>query len=172
MKRSSWIALVVSLVLIGVVAYFYAAGRSSPETFSPDMAKSMISAMQDAVKRKSVNSIMKYVHEDADHLYAGMKPNQLRNLLARAFFDSKTLRADCSNVSTHAGQTTTSVEFDLSLKNEDGNLAAEDYSGHINLKLQRVSVGHLFGLYHTNEWRIVEATTTGRDPMSMGQFPD
>ena len=172
MKRSSVVALSICLIILMLVGVVLLSSRNSPEILTPEYANSIIENMQGAVKKKSVGSLMSYFSDDGSDKFANLSHTQLRKTLARAFFNSKTLTAECKNVAVHPGASGTDVEFDLSLKNEGELVTAEDYNGHITLHMKRETVAHAMGLYRTQEWRIVGAQTTGRDPASIGQVND
>ena len=169
MKRSSLVALGLSLIILVALTLVLLSSRNAPETLSSESANAMIQTMQGAVSKKSVGTLMSYFSDGSDAKFANLSHSQLRKILQRAFFNSKSLTADCKNVTVHPGTSGTDVEFDLSLKNEGDAVSAEDYNGHITLHMKRESVSHAFGLYHNQEWRIVGAASTGRDPASIGQ---
>ena len=170
MKKSSVFALGLSLVILIVLGIVLLSSRNAPETLSPEYATSMVTDMQTAVKKKNVGTLMSYFSDVSESKFANLSHSQLRKILQRAFFNSKTLVAECKKISVHPGTNSTDIEFDLILKNEGDMVSAEDYNGHITLHMKREPVAHSMGLYHTKEWRVTGAETTGRDPASIGQL--
>ena len=171
MRRSSWLLLITSgaLCLCLAVAFLLTRGDNGGP-LGPRQAEAMIKDMQDAVARKQVGGIMKYVDDQPETHLANLRPDQLRLLLARAFRGSGSLHATCSHIHVTGDARQAVVEFDLSVKDSEPNMIAGDYDGHITLGMRQVDVSHLLGIYHSKEWRIVTADTSGKDPASMGEF--
>ena len=131
MKRSSWVALVLSVIILTTVGVALLSSRNAPETLTPSYANSMVQTMQGAVSKKNVGTLLSYFSDDGEGKFANLSHAQLRKILQRAFINSKTLTADCKKIAVHPGKTGTDVEFDLTLKNEGDTVSAEDYNGHI-----------------------------------------
>lgn len=170
MHKSSWVALGLCAVLIVCLGGAYLISRGAPEALNQEQATQMLQQMQEAVAQKNVDGIMNAISPDADVHLATLRPDQLRLMLAKAFRESGKLHADCTNIAFQGGTGDATLEFDLSVKQEAPNMVAEDYAGHITLRLRRVDVPHLLGLYHTKEWRIVGADSTGKDPSTFGDY--
>jgi hypothetical protein len=133
-------------------------------------AELMLNDMRDAVRHKDVGRIMDHISSDPDTRIAGLRPDQLRLIIGRAFHSSSDLKATYSNFAFAGDAGSATVEFDLDVTDNGPNMSADDYKGHITLRLKRADISHLFGLFHTREWRITAADTTGRDPLSFGDF--
>jgi hypothetical protein len=170
MRKSSWVLLGICLALAACLGFAYFLSQTSPEVLTQEEALQMLHRMQDAVVRKDVGAIMATISPDPDTRIANMNVDQLQLLLARAFRNTGKLRADVSHVSFQSAGGDATLEFDLNLTQENPQLVAQDYQGHITIHLRRVEVSHLLGLYKTREWRVVAAETTGPDPSAFGDY--
>lgn len=172
MKKSSWMVLGICVALSACLGFAYVLTRPGPEALTREMAVEMLSKMQEAVKRKSVNGIMEFVAPASDIKLANLKPNQLRMLLANAFRNSGKLTARCTNIAYENEREQARLAFDLLVRQETANMISDDYNARITLYLKRVDVPRLFGLFSGKEWRIVGAESTGKDPSSFGNLTD
>ncbi len=168
MQRKSWILLLISFVLCSSLGFAFFLSRSSPEVLTKESANSMIEEMKKAVSHKSVGGIMAYIAPDPEVEIAKMHPDNLALLISRAFHVSGKLIADCNNLTFVGSGESPTTEFDLVVHHQEQSMTAEDYRGHIKLRWRRVNVPHIFGLYHTKEWRIFSAETDGKDPSTFG----
>lgn len=171
MKKSSWIILSLCIVLAGSLVTIWRLSQMGGGTLTEAQARSMIQTMQDAVAHKNVNAIMSYIAPEGENKIVNLQPDQLRALLARAFYNAQGLSADVSHFTFAggAGEEAT-AQFDLVLSHDEGGMKSEMYTGQITLHLHRVDVPHLFGLYSTHDWRIVAAETTGPNPKEFGDL--
>ncbi len=169
MRPSSRIALALCLLLTLALGFAYRLSRATPEALPEQAALQMLRSMQDAVQRKSVGGVMAYIAPDAGTRIANLNQDQLRLLLARAFRGSGNLRAETKNVRFTGGDQDAVLDFDLAVFNTGDGSVGGDYTGHVTLHLSRVETPHLLGLYHTREWRIVSADSTGRDMTGIGE---
>ena len=170
MRKSSWIVLGICAALIISLATAYILSQTGPDTLTQQQAEGMVKEMQVAVRHKNLNTLMAYLAPNDDIRVANLHPDQIRVLLARAFQAMKEPRAEVTNLTYAGGVKDATLAFDLAIHNDGPDHTATDYTGHITLQLQRVSVPHLLGLYRTREWRIVAGSTTGLDPSNFGDY--
>jgi hypothetical protein len=170
MRKSSWILLGISVVLLVLLGFAYLQSQNAPDTRTEAQAVEMLKRMQSAVAHNNVNGIMDMISPDPGTRIGNMRTEQLRVMIARAFRQSGPFRADFSGISLHPSQNEASLEFDLQVTHlMDGNVG-RDYSGHVTLQLQRVDVPVMLGIFHTKQWRIVRAETPGADPSLYGDY--
>lgn len=174
MQKKSWIILGICLSLLGVLWIYILQSRGAPRPLTQPQMVSMLNHMRDAVEHKNVRELMSYVSPGDQTRISNMNVRQLRVLLTRTFSDSDTLQADYSNLIFKGGEVGSDAlaEFDLVVTHHLPEGVADDYRGHISLKLQSMEIPHLMGLYHTNEWRIVNARTNGPDLSTYGDYID
>lgn len=170
MQRRSWILLGICVALLASLGFAYVVSQSPPPELNQASAEKMLTVMNDAVRRKDVGAIMNYVTSDSESRIAGLKPDQLRLMLARAFRSTGSLEPQTTNVTFQNAGDTATLEFDLNVKSKESDMLSTPYSGHITLKLKRVDATRLLGLVHAQEWRVVGAEHTGRDLTSFGDY--
>ncbi len=170
MQRKSWFLLAFCAVLAAFLGMSYLLSQPSPQTLTQQDAMQMLKKMQDAVAQKNVNAIMATIAPQPDTRIAHLNQDQLRLLLARAFHNTGTLRANYQNVTFTGGTNDATLEFDLTVSQEAPGLSSEDYKGHITLRLKRIDVPRFWGLFQAKEWRIVGADSSGPDPMNFGDY--
>lgn len=170
MQRRSWILLGICAALLASLGFAYMVSQAKPPELTQAQAEKMLMVMNDAVRRKDVGAIMNYVTPESDSRIAGLRPDQLRIMLARAFRGTGRLEPETTNVTFQSNGETATLEFDLNVKSQEADLLATPYSGHITLRLKRVAVPRLLGLYHAPEWRVAGAEHTGRDLTSFGEY--
>jgi len=168
MRKSSWVAIAVCVVLAAFLAFAYLWTPSSPETLTQQDGNQIVDKLKDAVAHKNADEIMAFVSPDPDTKIAGLNQDQLRLMLMRAFHNSGTLKADVSNVALVSVRNEATLAFDVVVKDSTPDMLAGDYTGRITLHLRRMEIPHLMGLLHAKEWRIVGAETTGPDPSAFG----
>jgi hypothetical protein len=168
MRKSSWIVLGISVALVVCLGCAYLLTRSTPETLTKEQAAQIIKEMQEAVRHKNVNAIMAYVSPDPDTKVAGLDQEHMRRLLVGALHRMDDPRADVANLVFAGGTDDATISCDVAVHNDGPNQSIVDYIGHVTLQLKRVDVAHLFGLYHTKEWRIVGGTQDGPDVTGWG----
>jgi len=170
MRKTSWIVLGVCVVLVLCLGAAYILTRTTPDSLNKDRAALIITQMQNAVKHRDVNTIMSYVSSDPETRIAGLEPDRMRRLLASALHRMESPRADVTGLAMTGGGDTdeATLSFDLTVHNDGPGQVVVDYTGHVTLELKRVDVPHLFGLYHTREWRIIGGTQNGPDITSWG----
>jgi hypothetical protein len=159
--------LATCVVLAAFLGVAYLFSQPTAETLTQEDATAMLQKMQEAVAQKNVNAIMSYIAPQPETRIANLNLDQLRLLLARAFHNSGTLHADYSKVVFTGGSSEATLEFDLVVANQLPGVTSDDYKGHVTLHLKRVDVPRLFGLFHSKEWRIAGADSTGPDLMDL-----
>lgn len=169
MQKSSWIMLGICGVLLCCLSFAYVLSRVGSGTLTRDEATAMVHRMQDAVKHKDVGAIMDAIAPAPETRIANMTPDQTRLMLARAFRSMQNPAADITEITFEGGDKDATLGFNLKVYQSVQDMKASDYQGHITLHLGRVEVSHLLGLYHTTEWRITSATSTGPDPSNWGE---
>ena len=169
MRKSSWVALGICVVLAVGLAFAYTLSRSSSETLTREEALALVNTMKEAATHKDVNTIMSYVATDPETRVVNVNPDQLRLLIARAFRSAGKIRPEIAHFSFAGGPNEATMEFDLTVFNDHGDGVSQDYQGHIILKLRRLEMSHLLGLYQTREWRIVGGSSTGPDLNNFGE---
>ncbi|HLI47121.1 MAG TPA: hypothetical protein VKV18_00310 [Chthonomonas sp.] len=176
MQRSSWIALGLSVLLIAILAVSYFISQERPRQFDATQAQQILHDLQEAVRQKDVEGIMRYVAPNT-RLIGDMDAQKARLLIARAFRVMQNPQPTISDVQFHddnegkgVGLEEPSVSFYLNLRDQGPDYTSDEYAGRITLYFRQVSIPHLFGLYHTAEWRIVHVETTGPNPDSFGDF--
>lgn len=169
-KRSSWIVLGICVVLSMCLGAAYLMSQNPTPTLGRREAEAMIKQMQQAVRRKNAGAIMDYVSSGDDVKIDNMRPEQVRLLLVKAFRSMNDPRAEVTNPVFTGNERAASFSFDLKLHNDGPDIDSIPYEGHITLNLQRTTVSQWFGLYKTQEWRIVNAATTGPDPALFGDY--
>jgi len=170
MKKSSIIALGAVGLLSVLLVITYLGTRSGPEQITKEEAVTMLNTMKSAVEKKSVGVIMDAIAPSADGKYADMTREQLRMTLARAFQGSGDLTPDFKKITFDGGNQAATLSFDISVKNTQGGMSADDYKGHITLYLKRVEVPCLLGAFKAMDWRITKAESTGPNLSTFGEF--
>ncbi|MCS6777250.1 MAG: hypothetical protein RMJ43_10635 [Chloroherpetonaceae bacterium] len=170
MQRRSWVLLgICMMLLLGLGAGYYLSTMAPPE-FTDAEARQVLESMREAVRRKSVGQLMDYIAPDPEVRIAGLRPDQLRVMLARAFRGTGRLEPLTRNVRFQREGEMAVLEFDLEVQSRDVDMLSTPYSGHVTLRWKRVEVPRLLGLYRALEWRIVAAEHTGRDFNSFGEY--
>ena len=82
----------------------------------------------------------------------------------------QSLRQSTPGLVLHNDGDESTAEFDLKVVHHMAAATGDDYSGHIVLHLKQVEVGHLLGLYHSREWKIVRADSNGPDISNYGDY--
>ena len=170
MRKSSWIILGICAALIAGLVYAYATAGPPAGPMTRPQAVDMLHTLQKGVAQKHVGLITGCISPAPDVVIANLHPEQLRYLLVRAFRNSGKLHAECNNISFTSTDQDATVGFDLLIQDIDSGMIADDYTGRVTLRLRRVDVSHLLGLYHTKEWLVVSADTTGKDPGTYGDM--
>ncbi|HLK57694.1 MAG TPA: hypothetical protein VKU00_14100 [Chthonomonadaceae bacterium] len=170
MRKSSWILLGVSVVLLILLGYAYLQSQNASENLTEAQVAEMLKKMQDAVTHRNANGIMDMISPDPGARIADMHPDQLRVMLARAFRQSGPFRTDISGVALQSSPNEANVQFDLEVQHVMDGGIGKDYSGHVTLEMQRMDVPVLLGIFHTKQWRIVHAETPGADPSMYGDY--
>ena len=170
MQRRSWILLGICAALLFCLGLAYYLSNTPPPTLTQAQAERMLETLNTAVRRKDVNTMMDYVSPEPETRLAGLRPDQLRMMLARAFRSTGALEPQTSNVTFADQGDKATLDFDLKVNSRESDMLSTPYSGHITLKLTRVSILRLLGLFHTQEWRIAGAEHTGRDLTSFGEY--
>jgi ketosteroid isomerase-like protein len=170
MRKSSWIVLGICVVLLFCLGFGYLLTRTPPGDLNQQQAQAMIKDMQSAVRHKDVDGIMRYIAPDDETTVANLKRPRMRMVLAQAFRAMPSPQAQVNNLMFASIGNEATVDFDLKVKSEGADFTSDIYQGHITLHLKRVPVPHLWGLYHTSEWRIVGGSTTGPDPNNYGDY--
>lgn len=170
MKRSSWIAIGISSLLIAGLIAAYFASQGGHETLTQEDAIQTTKKLEEAFRNKSVGAVMDHLGTGSDTRISDIGADQLRMMLANYFRNSDHLHADLSNYTFSTVGLEGMLQFDATLFNNSGDSVKEDYHGHITLHFRRVVVPHLFGMYKTKEWRIVGVDTTGPNLSGMGEY--
>jgi hypothetical protein len=170
MQRRSWILLGICAALLACLGFGYYLAQAPPPELNQARAEKMLEVMKDAVRRKEVSTLMSYVAPDSEARLAGLKPDQMRIMLARAFRSTGRLEPETSNVTFQNSGKTATLEFDLNIKSRESDMLSTPYSGRVILRLKQVEVPRLLGLFHGTEWRIASAEHTGRDLNSFGDY--
>ena len=170
MQRRSWILLGICAALLTCLGVAYYLSNTPPPTLTQAQAERMVETMTAAVRRKDVNTLMNYVSPEPETRLAGLKLDQLRMMLSRAFRNTGKLEPQASNLSFTTTGDKATLDFDLQVTSRESDMLSTPYSGHITLRLSRVSVPRLLGLFHMQEWRIAGAEHTGRDLTSFGEY--
>jgi hypothetical protein len=170
MERRSWILLGICAALVACLGFGYYLSKASPPELTQPQAEKMLNVLNDAVQRKDVGAIMDYVSPDSETRLAGLKTDQLRLMLARAFRSTGRLEPTTTNVTFQNSGNTATLDFDLSIKSKEADMVSIPYAGHVTLRLKRVEIPRLLGLFQTQEWRIASAEHTGRDLTSFGEL--
>lgn len=170
MQLRSWILLGISAALLLCLGLGYYFATLTPPTITQARVEQMLGEMNAAVSRKDVNTLMNYVSPESETRLAGLKPDQLRLMLARAFRSTGKLEPQTSNIQFQDNGNSATVEFDLVINSKESDMVSTPYSGHVTLRLQRVEIPRLLGVFHAQEWRIVSAEHTGRDLNSFGDY--
>lgn len=170
MQRVSWILLGIALLAVLCLGMVYVFSSREPATLTEDRAVAMVHKMQHAFAMKDVGAIMDTIAPGNDIRVAHLSRGQLRGLLARAFQAMRDPEADVSNIALAVAGDQATLGFDLVVHDKSPQLDSIPYTGHITLNLQHVPISHLFGLYRTEEWRIVGGSTTGPDPSNYGGY--
>ena len=170
MKRKSWMILGVSLALVACLTLFYLFSQSSPEKLTKEEAISLLQKMTLSFEKKKVDGILNQISPDSQSRLAKLSPDQIRAMLLNYFRNSERLHADTNSLIYTVGLDENQLQFDLVVHNDSGDSRNEDYAGHITLRLKRMEVPRLFGLFHAYEWRVIGAETTGPDPSVFGDY--
>ncbi len=170
MKKSSIVALGAVGLLSVLLVIGYLASRSAPERITKDEAVTMLNEMKSAVEKKNVGVIMEAMAPSPEGKYAEMNREQLRMVLARAFQGSGDLTPEFKKITFDGGNLAATLAFDVSVKNKQGGMSADDYKAHIILYLKRVEVPRLWGVVKAMDWRITKAESTGPNMSTFGEF--
>jgi hypothetical protein len=169
-KRSSWIILAISALLLGLLAFLYVQSQQKPPDMTQSRIESMLDKMKDAVAHKNIRALMSFVDQSSETRISKLNVDQLRLTLSRAFNNSDQLEALYTGLALHNNGDESTAEFDLKVVHHLSAATADDYDGHIVLYLKRLEVPHLLGLYHSREWKIVRADTNGPDLTNYGDY--
>ncbi len=170
MKKSSWLMIGACVVLLLGLWGVYSLTQKPAPGFTEEHVTHMLTAMKTAVEHKDVRGIMSFVDEAPETRISRLNQDQTRLLLNRAFHQSGKLQAEFTKLELHPSETDATADFDLEVKHHMAEGDGIDYSGHITLHMRQVEVPHLLGLYHTMDWRITRAETTGPDLANYGDY--
>ena len=169
MQKSSWIILAICGILAIFLGFGYFISQQKQPDLNQQTAELMLQKMSEAVNKKDSSSLLKYISFEPSTRIADMKPDQLQLMLVRGFRNTGKLNATTSNIVLKPAYGEGTLEFDLVVKNTEGDVVSDIYAGHITLKLRKMDEAHLLGLYHIPEWKIIGAEHTGRDLNSFGE---
>lgn len=169
MQRSSWVALGLSILLTALLTVGYLSSRSKAQHFDAAQAEKVLHDLQVDTRQKDVEGIMRYIAPNT-RLMGDLDTNRVRLLLMRAFNAMQNPQPDVSDVQFHDDPDEPSLSFLLNLRDQGPDYTSDEYGGRITLYFHQANISHLFGLYHTSEWRIVHVDTTGPSPDTFGDF--
>jgi hypothetical protein len=170
MKKSSWIALSVVILLLGGLIGLYTVSNKPTPGFNQEHIVSILDTLKSAVNHKDVRTIVSYLDESPETRVSRLNSNQTRLFLSRAFQQSGHLNAEYKNLQLHPSEMDPIAEFDLEIKHSLPEADGTDYNGHIILHMKQVEIPHMLGLYHTKDWRIARAEVSGTDLANYGDY--
>jgi hypothetical protein len=170
MQKASWIALAVLVALIGFLGINYALSGSGAERLDRQKATAWLEKMRMAAERKDVGTIMNAIAPQSEARIADVNPDKFRLLLMRAFRTMGSVRIQTSNIRFEGGEgDEAELSFYLVVRNVSPEMVAEDYKGDITVRLRRVDVPRMLGLFQGKEWRVVEAHSSGPSLSTFGE---
>lgn len=160
LRRSSWLVLITAVVLLTVAALLYV---HSFNTTAPPMSQRVVESIlergRSAVERHDVGEIMDLMSPNARIM--GMNPDQLRIMLNRSMKElgPGSLLISWKNLVVRPLHDSAEASLDLSIGQKTNSADIQYYDTHVDLQLEKVQTSHWFGLFHSEDWKILTATS-------------
>ncbi len=158
MRRSSWIAIAVAIILALYLVYIMVAPRKQPlRPLTEIQVAALLNQGDEALHRKDLDGIFTLL---APHIkILGASQGRLRATLARDFQETGPLIATWKNLQFYGGRTSATATFTLMVGEDTPGMEAEYFNYPITITLKPVKIPTYFGLFHTTQWRITNVQT-------------
>ena len=168
MQRSSWILLGICVFIAVTLLTTYHYSTKQTAEMNQAVAFAMVHTMQKDVRDKNVDQLMSFVDPSSMTNIADNTPKRIRKIIAQALAAMHSPRAVVTNMQYSAGTNQVVVEGDLNIEDDGPDYSSSLTSGHLTFYLKPVTTSHMFGLWHTKEWKITRAAWSGQNPDSYG----
>lgn len=155
MKKSSWIILIIVLVLFGVLIY---QGTSNHSNLSDEeQISALLSDGRSAVEQKSLRRALTYISDDYTDS-SGLSADAVRAMLIRAFRDNAKYSVVLADTNIQIKDENALVSFTATVyANYNPTDAMEVFSGPIQLQLRKEKSRKWF-IIPVSNWRITGAS--------------
>lgn len=164
MKKSSKVAISLSLIVVVYIAGLYMLSGRTPASYTHQDGINLVRRLQNDVANRDESDIISQISPDESTKIANMRVPELRQLLARAFFAMKNPHAEVSQLQVNLDGSDAVISGNLSITDAGNDFSSRISQGHIILYLQPTKVPQFFGLYSASKWRIIQVTWSGEDP--------
>ena len=160
MRRSSWIALVLAVVLLLTAGALYRISSAQP---APPMTRrlgvEMLERGKRAVETSDADALMALFTDDA--MILGRRPDDFRKVIEKAFSELKgNFRVETSHVEVETGSANAEIRFVMDLGQRDERMDAVYFPQvRMRAKLVKALTPRWLGLFHVEEWRVIELTS-------------
>ncbi|MBC7528607.1 MAG: hypothetical protein H7308_13795 [Chthonomonadaceae bacterium] len=161
MKTSSRLALGGIFALFALLFLGYRLTRTEPAIFTMEKASALLQRMETAVEKKDAGMLLGEVSSSPGVKLNGLKEEQIRFMLAKAFRSTGKLKATTDNVKFSGGDSEAQVNFHVVVKDYGNDATSELYNANLMMRFRREEVSHYLGLVKSQEWRIVEVNSDG-----------
>ncbi|MDE2125078.1 MAG: hypothetical protein KGJ62_00630 [Armatimonadetes bacterium] len=170
MRRNSWLLLAAAGVISVILGVGYSIAGAGSGGTPQQQVSALLSRLKTAAEHKDTGGVMNAFATQSNMRVTSMNRDQFERLVDRGMNDAGTLQIEMNHISIVPSGPEMIAEFDLGINESRKEYQAQDYTGHIVLRLRRVSVATWFGLVRVRRWRIVSADTTGPDPANFGDY--
>ena len=170
MRRNSWLLLAAAGVISVLLGVGYSIASAGAGGTPQQQVAALLNHLRTSADHKNADGVMEAFASQSNMRVSSMNYQQFERLVDRGLNDAGTLQVVMNNLSIVPSGQEMIAEFDLVINESRQQYQAQDYQGHVVLRLQRVPVSSWFGLVRTRQWRIVSADTTGPDPANFGGY--
>ncbi len=160
MRRSSRIVLLLAVVVLvtALVLYLRISNSTAPRMTAEEAAR-FIARGKVAVEQGDTDAIMNMMSPQARIL--GRNTDDMRTILGSALSQIRGhLNVKTRNLHFKQSRSTAELTFDLDLVQDTKGVSATYFlDHHFTVKLERTTSTHLLGLYHNEDWLIIELTS-------------
>jgi hypothetical protein len=158
MQRSSIVIIIVAVILL-ILASLPLLSRLNKKAPTMDRvtAQEWLENACTIAQNRDIDGLMNLCAPNARIF--GRDKEQCRLLLAEMYRQagSEPIKIDISNVNVSANSSTATVDFTADVAQMDDSSEIDWIKSHYRLILQKREITHWFGLYHTEQWQVIEA---------------
>lgn len=168
MRRSSWLVLIAAFALLLLGGIFYFVRPTAPQPLNAQVAARLLEEAKEAFQHNDTNAVMALFTEDSQIM--GLSTSLLRSRLEQTMHEigNDHLQIRWNNVSAQAEGGRGMIACDIDVGQTIQQAEISYFKTHVTLLVRRIRTAHLFGLWHSEEWRIAEVQA---DPVIVPNQP-